>query len=141
MKDYELDEHSSRLLFVDVNTIISKYLSWSFRTSYICLFAVFALFYFGLILMFCVMYYAIARSYPQCFNSGGSMLGEGEGAHMFGDIFQLSWTTFATVVSSVLSCCVCACKRVVCNRLTFDLVHNISQLQSLLSYYFPRATE
>lgn len=32
-----------------------------------------------------------------CINSAGNMIGTGEGARMFGDTFQLSWTTFSTV--------------------------------------------
>jgi len=85
------------LLFLDVNNLISKYLSWSFRTSYSMLFIVFALFYFGFILVFALVYYGISVGYPMCINSNGSMIGHGEGVRIFGDCFHLSWTTFSTV--------------------------------------------
>lgn len=85
---------------MDVNGLISSYLSWCYRTSYLLLFGVFALFYFGLILIFAVVYNGISLSYPECINSAGSMIGSGEGSRIFGDCFQLSWTTFSTVVSS-----------------------------------------
>lgn len=60
---------------------------------------VFALFYFGFILIFALIYYWISLSYPMCVNSNGSAIGDGEGARIFGDCFHLSWTTFSTVVS------------------------------------------
>ncbi len=53
--------------------------------------------YFGLILIFAGMYYVVSNVHPQCINSAGEMIGTGEGARVFGDCFQLSWTTFSTV--------------------------------------------
>lgn len=69
------------------------------RTSYFLLFTVFAMLYFGQILIFTLFFFGITKSYPQCINSAGSMIGTGDGARLFGDCFQLSWTTFSTVVS------------------------------------------
>ena len=97
-RENDPDGEGSRVLFMDVNAYISTYLSWSFRTSYLCLFFVYALFYFGFILVFSGIFFGIASSYPQCFNSGGSMIGSVDGHRIFGDLFQLSWTTFSTVV-------------------------------------------
>ena len=77
--------------------IISNYLSWTYRTSYCFLFTVFAVIYFSQILIFALIFYAISSYYPQCINSNGEMIGHGEYARIFGDAFQLSWTTFSTV--------------------------------------------
>ena len=94
--------NTSYCLFLDINSIISSYFSWSFRTSYVMLFIGFAAFYYGLILFFALVYYGITAAYPTCVNSAGSPIGTGEGARRFGDCFQLSWTTFSTVVSFVV---------------------------------------
>jgi hypothetical protein len=59
----------------------------------------FALVYFSLVIIFAAMYTGIAAMHPECINSGGKMIGTGEGTRIFGDCFHLSWTTFATVVS------------------------------------------
>eukprot|EP00581_Thalassiosira_minuscula_P004174 CAMPEP_0183742562 /NCGR_PEP_ID=MMETSP0737-20130205/64763_1 /TAXON_ID=385413 /ORGANISM="Thalassiosira miniscula, Strain CCMP1093" /LENGTH=465 /DNA_ID=CAMNT_0025978149 /DNA_START=170 /DNA_END=1565 /DNA_ORIENTATION=- len=85
------------VLFLDINSVISKYLSWCFRTSYVKLFLVFAASYFAWIIAFAILYYWISLGYPMCVNSNGSMIGEGEEVRIFGDCFQLSWTTFSTV--------------------------------------------
>ena len=58
----------------------------------------FAVLYFSLVLIFAAILAGIAAVYPECINSGGVMIGTGEGTNIFGDCFQLSWTTFATVV-------------------------------------------
>ena len=97
-----LSPESAHCFFIDVNGLISSYFSWSFRTSYVTLFGVFALFYYGLILLFSVLFYGIASIYPECINSAGQIIGEGEGARKFGDCFQLSWTTFSTVGYGVI---------------------------------------
>jgi len=81
------------LFFLDINNFISKYLSWSFRTSYFKLLGVFAIFYYVNILVFTLVYYVISVPYPMCINSNGSQMG----VRMFGDCFHMSWTTFSTV--------------------------------------------
>jgi hypothetical protein len=95
--DLHPDGTHSNLFFLDINTLISQITSWSFRTSYMMLFLVFALLYFVFILIFALIYLVIALTYPQCINSGGEPIGAGIGAREFGDCFQLSWTTFSTV--------------------------------------------
>mmetsp|Transcript_4007 Transcript_4007/g.7453 ORF Transcript_4007/g.7453 Transcript_4007/m.7453 type:complete len:570 (-) Transcript_4007:111-1820(-) len=91
------DAAQHNVLFLDINSVISKYLSWCFRTSYVKLFLVFAASYFAWIIAFAILYYWISLKYPMCVNSNGSMIGEGEEVRIFGDCFQLSWTTFSTV--------------------------------------------
>ena len=105
-EDGSTTNNTSYCLFLDINNVISSYFSWSFRTSYVMLFIGFAAFYYGLILFFALVYYGITAAYPTCVNSAGSPIGTGEGARRFGDCFQLSWTTFSTVVSFVVFCCV-----------------------------------
>jgi hypothetical protein len=90
---------SAYICCIDVNAVVSSYLSFTFRSSYCLLFGSFALYYFSLVLIFATIYAGISAVYPECINSGGVMIGTGEGTHIFGDCFQLSWTTFATVVS------------------------------------------
>lgn len=90
------------ICFVDVNRVIAKYLSWSYRTSYFFLLNNFAILYFLWVLLFTVIYYLISLEYPECVNSGGDQIGAGAGARKFGDCFQLSWTTFSTVGYGVI---------------------------------------
>lgn len=91
-----------RCLFLDVNRIISRYLSWCFRTSYFLLFTAFTSFYYLQVVIYAVLYYVISLRYPACINSGGSMIGDGVEAHIFADCFHLSWSTFATVGYGVI---------------------------------------
>mmetsp|Transcript_23512 Transcript_23512/g.42470 ORF Transcript_23512/g.42470 Transcript_23512/m.42470 type:complete len:570 (+) Transcript_23512:20-1729(+) len=95
--EYHSGEMIKRLCFIDVNALISSYLSWSFRTSYVLLFGVFASLYFSFILIFALIYYGISLHYPMCVNSNGDMIGVDEETSIFGDCFHLSWTTFSTV--------------------------------------------
>lgn len=93
---------SERVCFVDINGIIAKYLSWSYRTSYFLLLTVFGLFYYSWVVAFALIFYGISAVYPECINSGGEMIGASEGSRLFGDCFQLSWTTFSTVGYGVI---------------------------------------
>ena len=108
----------------NVNRIIAEYLSWSFRTSYFFLFINYGLFYYTFILVFAAVYLAITWKEPSCINSAGSKLGDvgwdeegnlaGGWQSVFSDAFQLSWTTFSTVVRE--SCCFGACVVLVCEE-------------------------
>mmetsp|Transcript_31890 Transcript_31890/g.60994 ORF Transcript_31890/g.60994 Transcript_31890/m.60994 type:complete len:597 (+) Transcript_31890:169-1959(+) len=93
--EYHPDEGERNFFFLDVNNLISDYLNWSFCTSYLKLFGIFALFYFVIIVVYAAVYYVVALGWPMCINSNGEMIGEVE--YIFVDCFQLSWTTFATV--------------------------------------------
>ncbi|KAL7475854.1 hypothetical protein ACHAW6_001753 [Cyclotella cf. meneghiniana] len=81
---------------LSVNGIISAYISFSHRTSYFILFIVFSIFYFGFILLFAAFYYVFSLYYPECITTAGTIVGKGPNANIFADVFQLSWTTFAT---------------------------------------------
>lgn len=81
---------------LSVNGIISSYISFSHRTSYFILFIVFSIFYFGFILLFAAFYYVFSLYYPECITTAGTIVGKGPNANIFADVFQLSWTTFAT---------------------------------------------
>jgi hypothetical protein len=80
---------------MDVNTIISRYISWTYRTSYLLLFGAFGIFYFGSILFFAVLYLWFVQTHPDCVTSAGVPIDEGKA--VFSDCFHLSWTTFSTV--------------------------------------------
>ncbi|KAL7432653.1 hypothetical protein ACHAXM_003213 [Skeletonema potamos] len=88
-------DHPSYFLGMDVNTIISRYISWTFQTSYLFLFGAFGIFYFGSILFFALLYLWFALHHPDCVTSAGVPINEGQ--DMFSDCFHLSWTTFSTV--------------------------------------------
>ena len=98
--DHEVDESERNVLFVDLNELISDYLSWAFRTSYLKLLVNFSVVYFLFIVVFAAIYFAVSKQWPMCINSNGVKIGDVE--RMFGDCFQLSWTTFSTVVSFFL---------------------------------------
>ena len=89
---------SAYICCVDVNAVVSSYLSFTFRSSYVALVMSFTLAYFSLVIIFAAIYSGIAAMHPECIISGGYMIGTGEG-RIFGDCFHLSWSTFATVVS------------------------------------------
>ena len=90
---------SAYICCVNVNAVVSSYLSFTFRSSYVALGMSFTLVYFSLVIIFAAIYSGIAAMHPECINSGGYMIGTGEGTRIFGDCFHLSWSTFATVVS------------------------------------------
>ena len=85
------------ICFGDVDKRIASFLSFTFRSSYLILFLVFAICYYSLVLVFALIYRGISVHYPQCISSGGEMIGSVDGARIFGDCFQLSWQTFSTV--------------------------------------------
>jgi len=93
--EYHPDEGEKNCFFVDVNSLISDYLNWSFCTSYLKLLGIFALSYFVIIVVYAAIYYGIALEWPMCINSNGEKIGDVK--YMSADCFQLSWTTFSTV--------------------------------------------
>ena len=90
-------ETPSYFLGMDVNNVVSSYISWTFRTSYILLFGAFGICYFGLILCFSLLYLWVAANKPECITSGGVPIGSVPNSMLFSDCFHMSWTTFSTV--------------------------------------------
>jgi hypothetical protein len=87
----------SYFLGLNINYMISSYLSWTFRTSYLLLFGAFGIFYFTQILLFALLYLIVASMNAQCITSGGVPIGSVPNSYLFSDCFHLSWTTFSTV--------------------------------------------
>lgn len=87
----------SFFLGLNINYMISSYLSWTFRTSYLLLFGAFGIFYFTQILIFALLYLLIASMNAKCITSGGVPIGSVPNSYLFSDCFHLSWTTFSTV--------------------------------------------
>ena len=80
-----------------MNELISSFLVFTFRSSYLILSLVFAICYFGFIGIFAFVYQGISLFYPECISAGEEIVGRGDGARLYADCFQLSWQTFGTV--------------------------------------------
>jgi hypothetical protein len=80
----------------DPNTALTKYLYWSFRTSFLFLFLSSAVSFFFMICLFAGLIAWAGRNNPQCIQMPlGDFYG---GDTRYKDAFSLSWTTFTTVV-------------------------------------------
>lgn len=84
------------------NSLVTRYLHWTFRNSFGTVFVTFSLGFFGLTLLFAFILLAAGYQEPKCVNVNGQNFSGYEGGSFykdFGDAYALSWTTFSTVVS------------------------------------------
>jgi hypothetical protein len=93
----EESTHSGREgKWYDPNTALTKYLYWSFRTSFLFLFLSSAVSFFFMISLFAFFIVISGRNNPHCIQLP---LGDYFGSNsQYKDAFSLSWTTFTTVV-------------------------------------------
>lgn len=78
---------------------VTKYLEWTFRSSFALVLCSTALGFFSLTLIFAGLILWGGRRRPECIWINGEDFGKS--ANQFGDAYMLSWTTFSTVVSSM----------------------------------------
>jgi len=92
----EESTHSGREgKWYDPNTALTKYLYWSFRTSFLFLFLSSAVSFFFMISLFAFFIVISGRNNPHCIQLP---LGDYFGSNsQYKDAFSLSWTTFTTV--------------------------------------------
>lgn len=81
---------------VSLNLIVTKYLHWTFRSSFFTVIFSAALGFFILTLIFAALILWAGRNHPVCIHVGGEPFGNS--TNRFGDAYALSWTTFSTVV-------------------------------------------
>lgn len=84
---------------------LTSYLHWTFRASFFAVVVTDFIAFFFLCWAWACAIYVGALVNPRCFVSGGTTLSEIEDWQQefyFQDAFQLSWTTFSTVVSTCL---------------------------------------
>lgn len=74
------------------NGLVIQYLHWTFRSSFFAFFLSAACAFFGLCTLFAIGIWAIGHRHPSCI--GGPEFNP----EFFIDAFELSWTTFSTVV-------------------------------------------
>jgi hypothetical protein len=71
------------------NTLVARYLHWTFRSSFSAVFLSGALVFLSLTMLFATFTYLISLIHPTCIG--------GVDSPYFTDVFVLSWTTFSTV--------------------------------------------
>ena len=77
--------------------VISHFLSWAFRSSFIHVLSVFLVVYGVLIVFFSALILLDGRLQPNCIGPKDILDDNHQGRMLFVDAFALSWTTFSTV--------------------------------------------
>lgn len=84
------------------NSLVTKYLHWTFRRSFSAVFFSAAIGFFSLTLAFGLLILWMGQYKPECIHVNGENFSNYTGATVwrdFGDAYALSWTSFSTVVS------------------------------------------
>ena len=84
------------------NRLLIDFLNWMYRTSFILLFACFAIFFYVLCLVFGLVIEWVGNHEPDCISFGGQTYGTLSIDSSFASAFTLSWTTLSTVVSKMI---------------------------------------
>jgi hypothetical protein len=87
---------------IQPNQLVTQYLHWTFRRSFMAVFFSAALGFFGINIFFSVLLLINGRTQPMCVQVNGISFSNYTGSSLyrdFGDAFALSWTSFATAVS------------------------------------------
>jgi hypothetical protein len=103
-----------KLCGIAPNTLVTTYLHWTFRSSFLAVLFSAAVGFFALTLMFAVVIYLAGSVYPECITCYDREFGSNGFWGNFADAYTLSWTTFATVV-----CIVCWVSSHVCCFIVF----------------------
>jgi len=85
---------------INPNSMVTSYLHWTFRQSFLAVFFSAALGFFGFTLIFAVLILWSGYNHPQCLHVNGDNFSNYTGATTyqdFGDAYALSWTSFSTV--------------------------------------------
>uniref|UniRef100_A0A6U5MNB7 Potassium channel domain-containing protein n=1 Tax=Grammatophora oceanica TaxID=210454 RepID=A0A6U5MNB7_9STRA len=78
--------------------MVTNYLHWSFRSSFLVFVLSGALVFFALTLIFALLMWVVGQYEPHCIHVNGQDFGDEVGdGNEFSDAFALSWTTFSTV--------------------------------------------
>ena len=86
---------------IEPNKLVTSYLHWTFRQSFMAVLLSAALGFFGLILFFGLLILWSGTNRPECIYVAGSSFANYTGSsayRSFGDAYQLSWNSFVTVV-------------------------------------------
>lgn len=90
---------------IEPNKLVTSYLHWTFRQSFMAVFLSAAVGFFGLTLFFGLLIFWFGTDRPECIYVDGEIFSNYTGSssyRSFGDAYQLSWNSFATVVSTSL---------------------------------------
>ena len=82
------------------NAMVIRYFHWSFRSNFFAVFWSATIVYFVIVTIFALMIWVIAVRHPTCIRGPPGFSFEKQ---FFSDVWQLSWTTFATVGYGAIS--------------------------------------
>ena len=77
----------------DPNRLVSRFLDFTFRSSFVVVIVMAATGYYALVCLFAAMLVGAARHDPSCVTIGGTVGFPGANGTGFADAFSLSWTT------------------------------------------------
>lgn len=80
--------------------VATKFLHWSFRSTFVVVFGCAAIGWLALTFLFAFFIYILGELQPYCI---GSVYSHKDSPNPFSDAYELSWTTFSTVVRPILS--------------------------------------
>lgn len=95
------DEDGCSCWGVNPNNMVTSYLHWTFRQSFLAVFFSAALGFFGFTIVFAILILWSGKNRPECLHVNGESFSNYTGAtgyQDFGDAYALSWTSFSTVV-------------------------------------------
>ena len=90
-----------KIFGVSPNFMVTSYLHWTFRSSFIAVLFSSAVGFFCLTLMFAFLIVLSGSLKPQCIYDSSSAFYSSSFGEKFADAYMLSWTTFATVVRTL----------------------------------------
>ena len=97
---YGAGRSGSMAIGINPNQQLAMYLHWMFRVNFLFLFCVMCVMFFVLVMFFAALIIIAGSLDNECVRIGGEPFGEVDSE--FADAFALSWTTFSTVVRTVL---------------------------------------
>jgi hypothetical protein len=90
---------------INPNNLVTSYLHWTFRNSFLAVFFSTAVGFFSFTIIFAWLIFWSGRNRPECLHINGINFSNYTTATLhrdFGDAYALSWTTFSTVVCMML---------------------------------------
>jgi hypothetical protein len=84
----------------DPNRLVSRFLNFTFRSSFVVVIVMAATGYYALVCLFAAMLVGAARHDPSCVTIGGTVGFPGANGTGYADAFSLSWTTLCVYLDS-----------------------------------------
>ena len=98
------DENNGCLCFgFSFNYLVTRFINFLFRASFLRVLFTGALGFYILTLFFALLIFASGINHPDCVHVNGQTFGQSGAGNRFSDAYELSWTTFSTVVRHVVN--------------------------------------